>query len=86
MRKLGTDLLSDLQKYKDFQKDAGDFLDELHNWQSEAFADWSRDVLAQIDDPNHPLRLVLCIYTVPKFLYLVMLVSIVSASFMRGSH
>lgn len=74
MLKLGTDLLSDLQKYKDFQKDAGNLLDELHNWQSEAFADWSRDVLAQIDDSNNPLRFVLHIHFVPKFLHLVLFV------------
>ena len=56
MMKLGRDLLSDLHKYKDFQRDASDLIDELRSWQSEAFADWSRDVQAQIDDPNTPLR------------------------------
>jgi len=59
MLKLGTDLLSDLHQYKTFQKDAADLLDELRSWQSETFADWSRDILSQIDDPNTPLRYVL---------------------------
>ena len=54
--KLGNDILGDLHSYKRFQQEATELLDELRTWQQDAFAEWSRDVLAQIDDPNTPLR------------------------------
>jgi len=54
--KLGSDILGDLHSYKKFQQEATELLDELRTWQQDAFAEWSRDVLAQIDDPNTPLR------------------------------
>lgn len=57
--KLGSDILGDLHSYKRFQQEATDLLDELRTWQQDAFAEWSRDVLAQIDDPNAPIRLML---------------------------
>lgn len=56
MLKLGSDILGDLQSYKRFHQEASELLDELRAWQQDAFAEWSRDVLAQIDDPNAPLR------------------------------
>lgn len=54
--KLGSDILGDLHSYKRFQQEATELLDELRTWQQDAFAEWSRDVLTQIDDPNAPLR------------------------------
>jgi len=54
--KLGSDILGDLHSYKRFQQEATELLDELRTWQQDAFAEWSREVLAQIDDPNAPLR------------------------------
>ena len=54
--KLGSDILGDLHSYKRFQQEAAELLDELRTWQQDAFAEWSRDILAQIDDPNTPLR------------------------------
>ena len=54
--KLGNDILGDLHSYTRFQQDASELLDELRSWQQDAFAEWSRDVLAQIDDPSAPLR------------------------------
>jgi len=54
--KLGSDILGDLYSYKKFHQEANELLEELRMWQQDAFAEWSRDVLAQIDDPNAPLR------------------------------
>lgn len=56
MLKIGGDLLGDLHGYKAFRQDATELLDELRSWQQDAFAEWSRDILSQIDDPNAPLR------------------------------
>jgi len=54
--KLGNDILGDLHSYKRFQQEASELLDEMRTWQQDTFAEWSQDVLAQIDDPNTPLR------------------------------
>jgi len=54
--KLGDDILGDLHSYRRFQQEASELLDELRSWQQDAFAEWSSDVLAQIADPNAPLR------------------------------
>jgi len=54
--KLGSDILGDLYSYKKFHQEANELLEELRMWQQDAFAEWSRDILAQIDDPNAPLR------------------------------
>ena len=57
-------LLGDLSGYKSVHRDAMELVDELHNWNQEAFAEWSRDMIAQIDDKNAPLRLAGCSVTV----------------------
>ena len=54
--KLGSDILGDLHSYKRFEQEAAALLDEQRAWQQDAFAEWSRDIIAQIDDPNTPLR------------------------------
>ena len=55
--KTAEDLLGDLSGFRNFRKDASDLLEELVNWRQDTFDEWSRDIQAQIDDPNAPIRL-----------------------------
>ena len=49
-------LLGDLAGFKSFRRDAMDLLEELQNWRRDQFDDWSREMVSQIEDPDHPLR------------------------------
>lgn len=49
-------LLSDLSGYKSVHQQAMELVEELHNWNQDAFSEWSREMTAQIDDKNAPLR------------------------------
>jgi len=55
-QKVSEALLGDLSGFKSFSKDATDFLEELRAWKQDTFSDWSRDIQAQIDDHDAPLR------------------------------
>lgn len=49
-------LLSDLSGYKNVHQQAMELVEELHNWNQDAFSEWSREMTTQIDDKNAPLR------------------------------
>ncbi|XP_070553238.1 cytoplasmic dynein 2 heavy chain 1-like isoform X2 [Ptychodera flava] len=50
-------ILGDLSGFKKFNRDATDLADELQQWRRDQFDNWSRDMLAAIDDPYKPLSL-----------------------------
>ncbi|XP_022103094.1 cytoplasmic dynein 2 heavy chain 1-like isoform X1 [Acanthaster planci] len=50
-------LLKDLSGFSRFRRSAGDLVDELRNWRQEQFDNWSREMLAAIEDPKKPLSL-----------------------------
>ncbi|XP_052794024.1 cytoplasmic dynein 2 heavy chain 1-like isoform X3 [Mya arenaria] len=55
--KTAESLLSDLSGFARFRKEASEMHDEMVNWRSEAFDEWSRDILALIEDTKKPLSL-----------------------------
>ncbi|OWF37256.1 Cytoplasmic dynein 2 heavy chain 1 [Mizuhopecten yessoensis] len=50
-------LLGDLSGFKKFRKDAQELQDELLNWRTETYDDWTRDMLDRINDTREPLSL-----------------------------
>ncbi|CAH1776602.1 unnamed protein product [Owenia fusiformis] len=50
-------LLGDLSGFGKFRRDSSDLLEELQNWRRDQFDDWSRDMVAQIEDSDASLSL-----------------------------
>ena len=51
-------LLGELAGFPAFRREASELRDELRDYQREQVNSWSRQVLAAIDHPSEPLRLV----------------------------
>ena len=51
-------LLGELAGFPSFRREASELRDELRDYQREQVNSWSRQVLAAIDHPSKPLRLV----------------------------
>ena len=56
--RIAEELLGELSGFRNLRRDAADLQEELHTWRQDQFDEWSRDIQAQIDDPDAHLRYV----------------------------